>query len=172
MDWTIEPVPPHHPDAGTILRRYFTDIASRYLGRPVTDAELAAALAAEPSDDLVSPTGLLLVARQAGHPVGCAGVRLLEPDVAELTRVFTEPGLRGRGLGGTLVLAAEEAARSLGARLVRLDTRHDLVEARRLYVRLGYREIDAYHDGPYADHWFEKALTGEPRPPARRRTWC
>lgn len=40
-----------------------------------------------------------------------------------------------------------------------LDTREDLVEARALYARLGYREIEAYNESPYADHWFGKKLT-------------
>jgi hypothetical protein len=40
----------------------------------------------------------------------------------------------------------------------RLDTRHDLVEARRLYATHGYVEIPPYSDNPYADHWFDKRL--------------
>jgi len=49
-------------------------------------------------------------------------------------------GMRGRGGAPRLVTAAEEAARALGARTMVLDTRHDLVEARALYARLGYAE--------------------------------
>jgi hypothetical protein len=41
---------------------------------------------------------------------------------------------------------------------VRLDTRGALVEARGLYAEHGYREIPAYSDGPYSDHWFQKDL--------------
>jgi len=59
-----------------------------------------------------------------------------------------------RGLG-----AADGAAMELGASAIRLDTRHDLVEARAMYARYGYREIAAYNDSRYADHWFEKSLT-------------
>jgi hypothetical protein len=46
----------------------------------------------------------------------------------------------------------------LGVTTIRLDTRHDLIEARRLYARHGYAEIEPYSDAPYADHWFEKQL--------------
>jgi hypothetical protein len=42
---------------------------------------------------------------------------------------------------------------------LRLDTRSDLTEARRLYARHGYREVPAFSQGPYADHWFEKTLS-------------
>jgi len=34
-----------------------------------------------------------------------------------------------------------------------------LVEARRLYARLGYREVPPFNAGQYAEHWFEKTLT-------------
>lgn len=53
---------------------------------------------------------------------------------------------------------AEEAARRSGARVMRLDTRSDLVEARALYARHGYREIEPYAERLYADHWFEKTF--------------
>jgi GNAT superfamily N-acetyltransferase len=100
----------------------------------------------------------LLVARYGGVPAGTAGVRLLDAATAELTRVFVAAELRGRGGAPLLVRAAEEAARALGARQLVLDTRGDLVEARALYARLGYRETEAHNDEPYADHWFRKEL--------------
>lgn len=44
------------------------------------------------------------------------------------------------------------------AELTRVYTRLDLVEARGLYVRRGYREIPAYTTGPYMDIWYGKDL--------------
>jgi hypothetical protein len=41
---------------------------------------------------------------------------------------------------------------------LRLDTRRDLAEERRLYAWLGYQEVPAFNDNPYADHWFAKTL--------------
>jgi hypothetical protein len=41
---------------------------------------------------------------------------------------------------------------------LRLDTRHDLAEARRMYARHGYREVAPFNESPYADHWFAKPL--------------
>jgi hypothetical protein len=37
---------------------------------------------------------------------------------------------------------------------MRLDTRLDLVEARALYVKHGFREIPAYCSGPYSQIWY------------------
>jgi hypothetical protein len=30
-----------------------------------------------------------------------------------------------------------------------------------MYSAAGYREIERYNDDPYANHWFEKRLSGE-----------
>jgi ribosomal protein S18 acetylase RimI-like enzyme len=52
----------------------------------------------------------------------------------------------------------EHLAREHGLSALRLDTRHDLVEARRLYAALGYEEVPAFNHGRYAEHWFAKSL--------------
>ena len=41
---------------------------------------------------------------------------------------------------------------------MRLDVRSDLVEARAMYARLGYRGVPAFNDRAYVEHWFEKRL--------------
>lgn len=150
--WAVAPEP---VEATSLLRDYFTDVASRYYGRPATGAEVDAALAEDPSDDLVC----FLVGRYDGVPSGCAGLRLIGPRVAELTRLFVHPRARRTCGGHALLDAAEDAARGLGAHAMRLDTRADLTEARALYAAHGYAEIPAYSHGPYADHWYEKRLT-------------
>ena len=157
--WHAAPLPVGHPDAVALLRAYYDDIVSRYLGRRAADAEIDAALAEEPSDDLTAPTGHFLVGRYGGRPAGCVGVRLLDAGTAEPKRLFVRPEARGTGGGTRLLAAAERAARDvLGARVVRLDTRGDLIEARALYARHGYAEIPDYNGAKYAEHWFEKRL--------------
>ncbi len=74
--------------------------------------------------------------------------------------MFVDPVARGTGGGAALLAAAEEAAVSLGASAIRLDTRADLVEARALYARHGYREVPPFNDDRYAEHWFGKRLSG------------
>lgn len=46
-----------------------------------------------------------------------------------------------RGLGARFVRELERLAREHAHTTLRLDTRSDLVEARRLYARLGYQEV-------------------------------
>ncbi|GGW18523.1 N-acetyltransferase [Streptomyces capoamus] len=162
MTWTIAPEPYDSPAAAALWRAYYTEVSDRWYllheGRRTDPAELEREIAAHPGDDLAPPGGQLLLGRYAGAPAGSAGVRLLDADTAELTRVFVLPERRGRGGAPLLVAAAEEAALALGARRIVLDTRGDLVEARALYARLGYTETGPHNTDPYAEHWFRKEL--------------
>ncbi|HEX5116478.1 MAG TPA: GNAT family N-acetyltransferase [Pseudonocardiaceae bacterium] len=155
MTWTVTESPVGDPTAVDLLRRYFDDVASSWYGRPATDAEVAAALAEDPSDHLA----VFLVGQLAGKPVGCAGLSFGTPGFAELARVFVAPEARGTGGGPALLAAAERHARDHGAHTIRLDTRLDLTAARRLYTTHGYREIPAFTTGPYAQCWYAKELT-------------
>ncbi|MER5514459.1 GNAT family N-acetyltransferase [Streptomyces sp. NPDC002763] len=160
--WTITPERPDSPVAAALWRAYYTEVSDRWYlrheDRRTDPAELEREIAAHPGSELAPPTGRLLIARYDGAPAGSAGVRLLDPATAELTRVFVHEGLRGRGGAALLVAAAEDAARALGAGRLVLDTRTDLVEARALYARLGYTETERHNDDIYAEHWFRKEL--------------
>ncbi|MER7399434.1 GNAT family N-acetyltransferase [Streptomyces sp. NPDC000151] len=156
--WTVGEEPVASSGAAALLRAYLAEVASRWYRRPATDEELDRAVAEDPVEDLTPPAGAFLMARYGDEPGGCAGVRLLAPGTAELKRMYVRPELRGSGGSGALLAAAEAAARGLGARRVRLDTRLDLVEAIAFYRRSGFVEIPAYNEGPYAQIWFEKRL--------------
>ena len=170
---SIEAVGPDSEAARAALRLYVDDVASRYYGRQATCAVSDAALADDPSDDLAAPDGVLLVAFAAAAAsadaasasasslaavVGCAGLRVLPGGIGEVCRVFVTVSARGGGLGARLMAELERLARARDLRLLRLDTRHDLVEARRLYARLGFREVPPFNADRYAEHWFAKAL--------------
>ncbi|MFF3940161.1 GNAT family N-acetyltransferase [Streptomyces phaeofaciens] len=160
--WSIVPEPFDSAAAAALWREYYTEVSDRWYllheGRRTDPAELEREIAAHPGADLAPPGGQLLLGRYGGVPGGCAGVRLLDAGTAELTRVFVREGLRGKGGAPRLVGAAEDAARTLGATRMILDTRGDLVEARALYARLGYRETEPHNNSPYAEHWFTKPL--------------
>ncbi|WP_079404844.1 GNAT family N-acetyltransferase [Streptomyces sp. 3211] len=156
--WTVTPEAFTTRDATVLRRAYYAEVAGRYWKRQVTEAEIDQGLLDFPDDVLVPPTGQFVVGRLGGEPLACGGVRLLDPDTAELTRVYVDRRASGTGGGAALLEVLEAQARALGAGRVRLDTRSDLVEARALYARHGYAEIPAYNDGPYAQHWFEKLL--------------
>ncbi|MEU3915949.1 GNAT family N-acetyltransferase [Streptomyces sp. NPDC029721] len=156
--WIVAPEPFTTADATALRRAYYAEVAGRYWKRSVTEAEIDQGMLDDPADGLEPPTGQFVVGRYDGRPLACGGIRLLDPATAELTRVYVDKSARGTGGGAALLAVLEEEARVLGAERMRLDTRTDLVEARALYARHGYREIPAYNSGPYAQHWFEKRL--------------
>ncbi|MDW4906145.1 GNAT family N-acetyltransferase [Streptomyces sp. ADMS] len=162
MTWTVAPEPFDTPVAAALWRAYHTEVSDRWYllheGRRTEPGELERGLTAHPGAELTPPDGQSLVARYDGEPAGSAGVRLLDATTGELTRVFLYEAMRGKGGAELLVAAAEDAARTLGARQLVLDTRADLVEARALYTRLGYTETGPHNDDMYAEHWFRKSL--------------
>ncbi|MFF7444709.1 MULTISPECIES: GNAT family N-acetyltransferase [unclassified Streptomyces] len=160
--WSVAPEPYDSPVAAALWRAYYTEVSDRYYllreGRRTAPEELEREVARADWSALTPPQGRLLVGRYGDEPAGTAGVQLLDADTAELKRVFVREELRGRGGGEVLVRAAEDAARALGAVRMILDTRHDLVEARALYARLGFEETEPHNDDTYAEHWFGKTL--------------
>jgi len=95
----------------------------------------------------------------AGEPVGCGGLRVLEPGVGEIKRMFVSARARGTGLGRALLRELERRAVAAGLTSVRLLTTEVLHEARALYAVEGYREVErSERPGEPVEIWLEKAL--------------
>ena len=150
---------PGSPAAAAVLREYYDDIVGRYWGRAALPAEVDSAMADEPSDDLQGDTGVLVVGMLAGEPVACGGVRFVGAGIGELTRVYVAAAARGNGAGAALLAHLDGHAVAAGLNTLRLTVRSDLVEARRLYARSGYAEVDPFNSEPYAEHWLAKELS-------------
>jgi DNA-binding MarR family transcriptional regulator/N-acetylglutamate synthase-like GNAT family acetyltransferase len=110
--------------------------------------------------EYAEPSGLLMLARLRGEPIGCGALKFDDGPVVEIKRMWIAPSARGLGVGGRLLAELEEQARRRGASTVRLDTNRNLTEAIALYHSAGYVEIPAFNDERYATHWFEKQLSG------------
>lgn len=104
------------------------------------------------------PRGVLLVARLDGVPVGCVGVRPLDPPACEMKRLYVAPAGRGRGLGRELAVRAMAAARARGYATMRLDTLPAMHAAQALYATLGFRDVPAYCDNPVEGTRFLEAV--------------
>ena len=108
--------------------------------------------------EMTPPTGLFLVARLRGAPVGCGGLLFSDDEPPDIKRMWVAPAVRGLGLGRRILHELEERARASGATAVRLDTNRNLTEAISMYRSSGYEEIPRYSNEAYAHHWFEKRL--------------
>jgi DNA-binding MarR family transcriptional regulator/GNAT superfamily N-acetyltransferase len=142
---------PDGPDAQWCLEQYFAELGERF----ERGFDAGKSIPAD-AGDLRPPRGTFLVARLDGRAVGCGAVKSIEPGVGSIKRMWISRELRGAGVGRRLLLALEKEAAGLGMGLLRLETNRSLHEARALYRRNGYREVAAFNDDPYADHWFEK----------------
>jgi ribosomal protein S18 acetylase RimI-like enzyme len=156
-DVTVTEILPGSAEGQAMLTAFFRDIVRRSSGREPTVREVDAEMRKDPSDDLRSPTGLFFVARQGAAVIGCIGLRLIPDGIGEVTRVYVDPAARGLGIGGLLMRTVEDEARDRELSMLRLDTRTELAEARRLYARHGFQPTAPFNDG-WADLWFEKPL--------------
>ncbi|WP_031515780.1 GNAT family N-acetyltransferase [Streptomyces sp. NRRL F-5123] len=156
--WQLAPAAYDTPEATRLRRDYYDEVASRYWKRPATSAEVDEGLAGDGAELLAPPTGQFVVGRYGGRAAACGGLVMLDGGRAELTRVYLRPAFRGKQGAGLLLELLESEARGLGASRTVLNTRLDLVEARALYVRHGYREIPAYCAGPYVEICYGKDL--------------
>ena len=108
--------------------------------------------------ELTPPAGLLLIAYLHAEAVGCGAVKHRAGAPSEIKRMWVSSSARGLGLGRRLLGELETSAARSGATIVHLETNRALTEAIALYRSAGYREVPAFNDEPFADHWFEKRL--------------
>ena len=146
---------PASPEARACVAAYFAELGERFDGGFDPGASLPATDA-----DLAEPSGLLLLARLHGEPVGCGALKFHGTEPAELKRMWVANRARGLGLGRRLLAELENQARRHGVTAVRLETNQALTEAITLYRSAGYAEVSAFSDEQYAHHWFEKQLDG------------
>lgn len=102
--------------------------------------------------------GTFLLAELNGTAVGCAGLKQLDAETAELRRVFVREQARGRGVARALLAGVVSAARELGYARLRLDTGDYLHTAQALFRSTGFREIEDYNGNPFAGLWMELDL--------------
>jgi DNA-binding MarR family transcriptional regulator len=150
----ITAVDPEHPDARYCLAEYVAEL-NRRSERGFDPSVGATALPHE----VRPPAGEFFVAYLHGEAVGCGAVKHHADAPAEIKRMWIAPTARGLGLGRRLLERLEACARAGGARLAHIETSAVLVEALSLYLSTGWAEVPAFNDEPFADHWFEKALT-------------
>ena len=149
----IEARDPEHAHARFCLAEYFSELDHRFASGFDPDDSMPA-----DADEMRPPAGVFLVATLHGEPVGCGALKFHGDGPVELKRMWVSPAVRGLGVGRRLLEQLELKAVEHGGRVIRLETNAALSEAVAMYRSSGYREVDAFNEEPYADHWFEKDL--------------
>ena len=96
-----------------------------------------------------APDGVIYLAKYGGNLAGCIALRMLEPEICEMKRLYVKPGFRKFGIGRKLCDKLIKFALSKGYKKMRLDTiSHLMKDAIKLYKSYGFYEIPAYYDNP------------------------
>ena len=140
------------PPASDLIAAMVAEMEPLYGRIDVPEAPTATAA------DFSPPSGLYVVGHDGDEVVCGGGLKRLGDDVVEIKRMFVVPSARGRGVAGLLLVALEDAARSLGYTTARLDTGAKQPWAERMYRDAGYRDIGNFNENPFASFWGEKAL--------------
>ena len=150
----VEITDPRDIDARYCLRSYFEELGRRF----DTGFDPAQSISAS-DEEMTLPNGLLLVANLRGRAVGCGALKLhMDTQIAEVKRMWVATDVRGLGLGRRLLERLSAEAASRGMMLLRLETNRSLPEAKHLYERAGFVEVEPFNNDPYAHLWFQKDL--------------
>lgn len=146
-----------NPLAAPLLDELATEYHSRYGDLSGTEY---ADMRTYPAEHFAGPGGVLVVGLSGGVAVAGGAFRRLDPSTAELKRIWTSSGHRGRGYGKLVVAELERIARERGYSRVYLTTGPRQPEAVALYLSTGYtalydRELPPEQVGVHA---FEKKL--------------
>jgi GNAT superfamily N-acetyltransferase len=107
-----------------------------------------------------------VIALLAGDPAVAVALLTLRPNVwyegpvALLDELYVAPELRGRGVGSTLLMAAEAMTRERGGELLEINVDGDDIDARRFYERHGYTNTESGQDQPL--FYYYRELTDAP----------
>lgn len=142
-----------------IIRQVMTEFGAVGRNYSISDPEVDAMYEAYPA-----PLAAFFVIEHGGSVRGCGGMGPLEggdPEVCELRKMYFLPELRGTGMGTALLKMILDSARDAGYLSCYLETLEHMHQARHLYRKHGFQDIDAPmgntgHSG--CNSWMVKSL--------------
>jgi len=145
----VRATPSQGVEAELLLNQYYEAV-------DVMKRDTPAAIADYLSDEASG----LWIAYVDEFPGGCVVLRPLPTIEAatECKRLYVRPQFRGRGIADALLDVMEEYALEKASEWVYLDSKDDLKDALRIYVRRGYQPCERYNDNPQATVFLRKRL--------------
>lgn len=148
-------LPEDDPAVAAVIRAVMPTFGAQGPGFALSDPEVDGMCAA-----YAEAGHAYFVVEQEGRVVGGGGVGPLvggSVGVCELRKMYFLPEARGRGTGERLLSLCLDTARELSYRTCYLETLANMDAAQRLYVRAGFRRLDAPWGGTGhfgCDRWY------------------
>ena len=151
--------PSDNADVAKLIRTVMPEFGCDGPGYAIHDAEVDQMFEAYNNESSV-----YFVLESQGHILGGAGIAPLlngAPDTCELKKMYFMPELRGQGLGQILLKRCLDEAKSRGFKKCYLETVARMVQARKLYERMGFNKLTGALGGTghsSCDMWYLREL--------------
>ena len=132
--------PPHAGDLGWIVHRQGVLYAEEW-GYDERFEALCAEIVAEFVRNLRPSKERCWIAEKEDQIVGCVFLVRKSDTIAKLRLLYVEPATRGMGIGARLIEECIRFARQVGYRKITLWTQSELLAARHLYKKAGFKLI-------------------------------
>jgi ribosomal protein S18 acetylase RimI-like enzyme len=99
-----------------------------------------------PDKAIIETGGAILMAEYEGIPAGTVGLRKVDDETYEFTKMAVDEDFRRKGIAEALSYASFEKAISLGARNVILYSNKKNAGAIKLYEKIGFRHVQVEND--------------------------
>ena len=142
INFTLRAIQPtDNQQVALIIRTVMTEFGCVGEGYSILDPEVDNMYAA-----YIGPRAAFFVVTnvETGEMLGCGGIGPLaggEADICELKKMYFFPALRGLGFGRKMVATCLEKAKELGYQRCYLETVERMVQANRLYQKMGFGKI-------------------------------
>ena len=92
------------------------------------------------------PNGRLILAFMDENACGIGCLKSINEEIGEIKRMYVDPSFRQVGAGRAILQSLLNAAKKLGYKKVRLDSRQFMEAAHSLYRSVGFKEIPVYDE--------------------------
>jgi ribosomal protein S18 acetylase RimI-like enzyme len=94
-----------------------------------------------PEEAIINKGGAILMALYNGEVAGTAGLRKIDNDTYEFTKMTVDKNFRRKGIAETLCYASFDKARELGAKTVILYSNTVQAAAIKMYEKIGFQHL-------------------------------
>jgi len=95
-------------------------------------------------DKFLPPHGRLMLAVYEGKVCGLGSLKSINPEIAEIKRMYVDPTFRRIGAGRAILESLISEAKKAGYKKIRLDSPRFMEAAHALYRSFGFKDIPVY----------------------------